>query len=153
MSQDIGKFDLVIIGSGIIEAMIAYEAVQKGLKTALLRVEKSRNTAWSGGRLRPQIPSEKDSSCPTHLVLFSGDLYEDVVANLEGSIGLTSGFQKIPRFIVATALDRAQGLDELRPFASSSNMHSMLGANKAPKQWVPELAGTPSPNSIIQAHA
>ncbi len=99
------RYDLVVVGGGVIGLAVAYEAGRRGLKVLVVsRQEVGAATPVSGGMLAPAAESADIKPALAALALASCRLYPDFVAGLESLTGLACNY--VPRGTLMVALHR-----------------------------------------------
>lgn len=113
------RYDLCVIGGGIIGLSIAFEVARRGERVCVLEraaIGEDAAAAVAAGMLAPV--SEADIAHPelTRLSLASADAYPAWVAAVESVSGMTVGYETTGTLIVALHRDHLAAIEHLRGF-------------------------------------
>ena len=120
------RFQVVIIGGGVIGTSVAYHLAELGCTDVLLleQGQLSCGTTWHAAGLVGQL---RASESGTRLVQYSTELY----ARLEAETGLSAGFRRCGGLIVARTADR---LTQLRRTAAAADAFGLQAELLTPAQ-------------------
>ena len=120
------RYQVVIIGGGVIGTSVAYHLAELGCTDVLLleQGQLSCGTTWHAAGLVGQL---RASESGTRLVQYSTELY----ARLEAETGLSAGFRRCGGLIVARTADR---LTQLRRTAAAADAFGLQAELLTPAQ-------------------
>ena len=118
------RYQVVIIGGGVIGTSVAYHLAELGCTDVLLleQGQLSCGTTWHAAGLVGQL---RASESGTRLVQYSTELY----ARLEAETGLSAGFRRCGGLIVARTADR---LTQLRRTAAAADAFGLQAETAHP---------------------
>jgi glycine oxidase len=138
------RFDVVVVGGGVIGLAVAWRAAGRGLRVILLeRSQPGGGASWvAAGMLAPVTEARLTELPLLELGVASAALYPDFVAELESQTGIQPGYQRYGTLVVARDRDEAEALErELEVHHSLGLAVDRLRASEA-RRLEPALAPT-----------
>jgi glycine oxidase len=158
------KFDVVIVGGGVIGAAIAFELAGEKLRVAVIdRQEPGREASWAAAGMLSPGPDSPEAVPLVPLGKESLQLYPEFIAGVEEASGRAAGFAGEGTFEVFAGPDgesaRDKMIEEYRDLGlaietiSVEAAHALepeLGAAASAAAWLPEEA-TVDPRLLTEA--
>lgn len=122
VSRNGDQVDIVIVGGGIVGCALAYDLSGLGLNVTLLeRRELAREASWaSAGIISPAVPSMEARA---EMALLAYQRYPDLVAEVEGMTGISTGFVRTGE-LMAVAADEVDAYREIEAWQQSHGIET-----------------------------
>jgi glycine oxidase len=114
LSNNQRRFDVAVIGAGVIGLAVAWRAATRGLRVVVLERADAvgRGASWvAAGMLAPVTEARLTELPLLELGMASAGLYPDFVAQLQAETGIDPGFQRFGTLVVARDRDEAEALE------------------------------------------
>jgi len=107
------RFDLAVVGGGVIGLAVAWRAAERGLRVIVLeRGQPGRGASWvAAGMLAPVTEARLTELPLLELGVASAALYPGFAAELEARTGIDPGYQRYGTLVVARDRDEAEALE------------------------------------------
>jgi glycine oxidase len=135
------RYDVVVVGGGIIGLVTAWRAAQRGVRIAVADPEPGGGAARvAAGMLAPVTELGYGEETLLELNLASARRYPDFAAELADATGLDLGYRSCGTLAVALDADDRAHLRELHAFQRSLGLHSQWLTGRECRRLEPMLA-------------
>jgi len=150
-AADVSRFDVVVVGGGIIGLSVAWTAAARGMSVAVVDDRANAGaTHAAAGMLAPVGEVSYGEEALLELNLAAAERYPDFVSKLEDCSGADVGYRTTGTLVVARDLDDKARLDELHAYQLGLGLSARKLRVQECRKLQPALAPTVRSGLVVE---